>query len=67
MQIARWICRNVFNIDLLAVFGETTVRIALFQNFLNNALKGVFLQEEIDESRTSDFDFLNRVAFHFRN
>ena len=62
MEIAGWVGAHELDVVFLVFLLSVTEAIALGKDGCDDGGKGFFLEEEIDESRTGDFDVVNEFA-----
>ena len=62
MKVTSWVGADELDVVFLVLLLAVTEVISLGKDGRDDGGKGFFLEEEIDESRTGDFDMIDKVA-----
>ena len=62
MEVTGWVGADELNVDFLVLVVAISEMVTLLKDGLDDGGKGFLLEEEIDESRTGDFDVVNEFA-----
>jgi hypothetical protein len=62
VKVAGWVGADEFDVVFLVLLLTVTKVVTLGKDGRDDGGKGFFLEEEIDESRASDFDMIDKVA-----
>lgn len=62
MKVAGWVGADELDVVFLILLLTVTEVVSLGKDGRDDGGKGFFLEEEIDESRASDFDMIDKVA-----
>ena len=62
MEVTGWVGADELNVDFLVLGFAIAEAITLLKDGFDDGGKGFLLEEEIDESRTGDFDMIDEFA-----
>jgi len=62
VKVTGWVGADELDVVFLVLLLTVAEVVSLGKDGRDDGGKGFFLEEEIDESRTSDFDMINKIA-----